>query len=56
MLENLLGLLVVAAILIISGLITQLFANRMYRRCSDCGTLNAKRRSVCRECGQPLHA
>jgi len=37
-----------------SALITRWFAHHMYRRCQNCGTLNARRRSHCRGCGQEL--
>jgi hypothetical protein len=48
--ETLLGFIVLAAILIVSAIITNWFARTMYNRCSSCGTLNAKRRSQCRAC------
>jgi uncharacterized OB-fold protein len=37
-------------ILILSAVITNLFARKMYNRCVKCGTLNAKRRANCRAC------
>jgi hypothetical protein len=37
-----------------SALITQWFTGKMYNRCSRCNGLNAKRRSECRLCGNPL--
>ncbi|HEX8560931.1 MAG TPA: hypothetical protein VF668_22755 [Pyrinomonadaceae bacterium] len=49
--DTLLGLLVLAAILGVSALITNWFARTMYNRCASCGTLNARRRSHCRSCG-----
>ena len=52
--ETILGFLLVAAILIFSALITQGFARAMYNRCPGCGTLNAKRRIQCRNCGQAM--
>jgi hypothetical protein len=48
--ETLLGFALLAAILIVSALITNWFARTMYNRCAQCGTLNAKRRSQCRGC------
>jgi hypothetical protein len=48
--ETLLGFAVLAAILIVSALITNWFARTMYNRCTNCGTLNARRRSQCRAC------
>lgn len=54
MLDALLGLLVVVAILGGSAWLTSVFARTMYRSCPSCGTLNAKRREVCRTCRQPL--
>jgi ribosomal protein S27E len=37
-----------------SAIITQLFARAMYLRCPKCGTLNARRRVHCRNCGWEL--
>jgi len=54
MVEILLGVLLVIAILAVSAVITQLFANRMYNRCPGCAALNAQRRSHCRKCGREL--
>ena len=54
MAETALGFLIVIAILGTSAFITQLFATRMYNRCTHCRTLNARRRVQCRQCGQPL--
>ncbi len=47
-------LLLVLAILIVAAVATQLFARAMYNRCPECGTLNAKRRVQCRNCGTPF--
>ncbi|MGD0694881.1 MAG: hypothetical protein ABSB82_08495 [Terriglobia bacterium] len=44
----------VVAILGVSALITNVFARAMYVTCAKCGTLNARRRAVCRKCGEPL--
>lgn len=48
--ETLLGFALMAAILIVSALITNWFARHMYNRCTHCGTLNARRRTQCRSC------
>jgi hypothetical protein len=53
-LETILGLALLGAILLASAWVTNWFARTMYRRCTECGTLNARRRSNCRECGKPL--
>jgi hypothetical protein len=52
--DTLLSLLVLVAILGASALITNWFARTMYRRCASCGTLNAKRRTHCRNCGTQI--
>lgn len=52
--DTLLGVAVLAAILIVSALITNWFARTMYNRCPACGTLNARRRSNCRACEEPI--
>jgi ribosomal protein S14 len=52
--ELLINLLFLAVVLGGSALITQWFTTKMYNRCSRCGGLNAKRRSQCRLCGNPL--
>lgn len=44
----------VAAILGVSAVVTNLFARAMYITCSKCGTLNARRRTVCRNCNEDL--
>ena len=46
------GLLIL--ILGTSAWATNAYARGMYNRCSGCGTLNAKRRSLCRECGTEI--
>jgi len=38
----------------VSAVITNLFAHAMYITCSKCRTLNARRRTVCRNCGAEL--
>jgi len=54
--ETLLGVALVIAVLGASALITHLFARAMYITCPNCRTLNARRRSHCRRCGQALRA
>ena len=54
MAEILLNVALLLGILGLSAVLTELFARKMYYRCRQCGTLNAKRRSQCRACGQPL--
>ena len=46
--------LVLVAILGASALITNWFARAMYNRCASCGTLNARRRTQCRQCARPI--
>ena len=47
---------VVLAVAILGGaaVITHLFARAMYITCPNCRTLNARRRSQCRNCGLAL--
>jgi hypothetical protein len=52
--DALISLLVFVVILGASALITNWFARAMYRRCAACGTLNAKRRTHCRNCGTEI--
>ena len=52
--DTLLNLAIAAGILGLSFVLTDLFVRKMYYRCRQCGTLNAKRRSQCRACGQAL--
>ena len=52
--ETLLNIGLAVAILGGSYLIMHFFARAMYVRCLDCGTLNARRRSVCRNCKEVL--
>lgn len=47
-------ILLVVGILGVSAVVTNLFARAMYITCSKCGTLNARRRTVCRSCGESL--
>ena len=48
--DTLISVLMVIGILGLSALITHFFARAMYLRCAACGTLNAKRRTHCRNC------
>jgi len=52
--ELFLNLLLLVAILGGSALFTNWFTKKMYNRCSQCGALNAHRRSECRLCSSPL--
>ena len=52
--DTLLNVALAIAILGVSGLITYLFARAMYVTCPKCRTLNARRRSQCRHCGEAL--
>lgn len=52
--ETLLGFIAMAAILVVSAVITNWFARTMYNRCGHCGTLNARRRQHCRACQQEI--
>ncbi len=52
--DLLLNILLLAATLGLSALLTQWFARRMYITCRGCGILNARRRRHCRVCGKVL--
>ena len=52
--DTFLGVALLAGILVLSAVFTQLFTRKMYNRCPRCKNLNAKRRSHCRICGEPL--
>ena len=52
--ETVLSLALMAVILVGCAVLTNWFTRKMYNRCSQCGTLNAKRRSQCRACGHEL--
>jgi hypothetical protein len=52
----LLNVALAAAILGGAWALTHLFARAMYIVCPACRTLNARRRSHCRKCGQLLRA
>jgi len=45
---------VLGGILVLSAIVTGAFTRAMYYRCGGCGSLNAKRRSLCRVCNQPI--
>ena len=47
-------IVLVVAILSVSAVVTNVFARAMYITCSKCGTLNARRQAVCRNCGEEL--
>ena len=47
-------IVLVVTILGVSAVITNLFARTMYITCMKCGTLNARRRTACRNCGENL--
>ena len=53
--STLLEIVLVVAILGGSALLTHLFARVMYVTCPKCQTLNARRRTKCRRCGEGLH-
>lgn len=52
--DIILTVVVLGGILAVSALFTHLFVKVMYYRCSDCRTINAKRRTHCRSCGNAL--
>ena len=52
--DTLLSILVLVVILGGSAVVTNWFARTMYRRCASCGTLNARRRTHCRNCGAEI--
>lgn len=52
--ELLLSLVVFLGILAASAVATELFVRKMYYRCRRCRTINAKRRTHCRACGEAL--
>ena len=53
--ETALSIALMAAILIVSYILTNWYARAMYNRCAGCGTLNAKRRTHCRACNESLN-
>lgn len=48
------SIVVLGGILVVSAVITNLFARKMYNRCAACGTLNARRRTNCRSCDRKI--
>jgi rRNA maturation endonuclease Nob1 len=54
LLDTLLTIAVLGGILVLSAVLTNLFTRKMYFKCGGCGSLNAKRRSHCRVCGNQL--
>ncbi|MSO19800.1 MAG: hypothetical protein EXQ56_04940 [Acidobacteria bacterium] len=52
--ETLLSIALMVGILGASWFFTEWFTRKMYYRCRNCITINAKRRSHCRKCGHPL--
>jgi rRNA maturation endonuclease Nob1 len=52
--DILITIAVLGGILVLSAVFTSLFTRKMYYRCAECGTLNAKRRAHCRVCGDDL--
>ena len=53
-LDTLLTIGVLGGILIVSFFITNAYAKAMYNKCSQCGILNAKRRTHCRQCATEI--
>jgi len=52
--DILLTIVVLGGILLLSAIITGGLTRVMYYRCAACGSLNAKRRSLCRVCNEPI--
>jgi len=52
--DMLLQIALLITILGASAVLTHVFARAMYINCSQCGTLNARRRARCRNCGEEL--
>jgi hypothetical protein len=52
--ETLVSLALLVGILVASAVFTHFFTAKMYNRCAHCKNLNAKRRSHCRICGEPI--
>jgi ribosomal protein L40E len=52
--DTLINLAVFVGILGGAALFTEWFTRKMYYRCRRCLTLNARRRSQCRQCGESL--
>lgn len=56
LLDTIITILVLGGILVLSAVLTNLFTRKMYFKCVECGSLNAKRRTHCRVCGHELNA
>ncbi len=54
MLDSLMNIGLLLLILGTSAWATNAYARGMYNRCGGCGSLNAKRRTHCRECGSEI--
>lgn len=52
--DVLITIAVLGGILVISAVLTNLYARAMYFKCRECRALNAKRRTHCRICGRAL--
>jgi len=52
--DLLLNVVVFVGILGGAAVFTEWFTRKMYYRCRNCATINAKRRDQCRQCGAPL--
>jgi len=52
--DLLLNLVLLVAVLGGAAVFTHLFTKAMYLRCPDCKTLNARRRTHCRQCGREI--
>jgi len=52
--DTLLTIVVLAGVLVVPWILTNLFVRKMYYRCAGCGALNAKRRYHCRICSHEL--
>ncbi len=52
--DTLLNVALAVVILGGSAILTHFFARAMYITCAKCHTLNARRRTQCRSCGEPL--
>lgn len=52
--DTFVSVVVLVVILALSAFITNWFARAMYKRCAQCGALNARRRERCRVCETPF--
>jgi hypothetical protein len=55
MAETLMNVVLAVAILGVSAVLTELYARKMYNRCPRCASLNARRRTHCRVCGETVN-